>query len=185
METKEIWKSLPNYPGIEISSLGRIKRLQTKTHPEYILSEFAKDRDGYCRLSVKRGEEKHYASMPIHRLVAIAFIENPENKPAVNHINGNREDNRVENLEWVTAKENVFHSFLYGKRKAVKQVPKNTILTDFQISQIEFLRQYYTLNQIAKLYNINYQTLKNITQKITKRRRLDNQQPSVYKDIYK
>lgn len=186
METQEIWKSLPNYPGVEISNLGRIKRLETQGHPEYIVSEFAKDRDGYCRVNVKRVDKpNHYMSTAVHRLVALAFIPNPENKSAVNHKNNNRTDNRVENLEWVTPKENVHHSYLYGNRKVNKEVPKTTVLTDFQISQISFLRQYYSLNQISQLFNIKYQTLKNITQKLTKRQRLDNQQPSVYKEIYK
>lgn len=183
MET-EIWKSLPNYPGIEISNLGRVKRLQSDK--EYIISSFCKDKDGYCKVNVKRIDKPHrYMSTSVHRLVALAFLPNPENKPAVNHKNNNRTDNRVENLEWVTTKENVYHSYLYGNRKLAKNVQKTTTLTDFQISQIDFLRQYYTLNQLAKLFNINYQTLKNITMKITKRKRLDNQQPSIYKDIYK
>ena len=92
---------------------------------------------------------------------------------------------RITYDELAKCKENVYHSYLYGNRKLAKNVQKTTTLTDFQISQIDFLRQYYTLNQLAKLFNINYQTLKNITMKITKRKRLDNQQPSIYKDIYK
>lgn len=64
-------------------------------------------------LKVKLGEKHH----KIHRLVASAFIPNPENKPCVNHKNGVRDDNRVENLEWVDCKENNLHSYRALKRK--------------------------------------------------------------------
>ena len=125
-----------------------------------------------------------WTSQPVHRLVAKAFIPNPDNKQAVNHIDGNRQNNRIENLEWVTPKENVIHSFRFGSRRVCKKVPKKTILTDFQISQIDKLRETYTVNQIAKLFNIEYQSLKNIIHKKKQCERLDNQQPSIYNSIY-
>lgn len=107
-----------------------------------------------------------------------------ENKDVVNHIDGNRTNNRIENLEWVTPKENVIHSFKFGSRKTCKQVPKRTILTDFQVSQIGKLRELYTVNQIAKLFNIEYQSLKNVIHKKKQCERLDDQQPSIYTSIY-
>lgn len=113
----------------------------------------------------------------------MAFIPNPENKSCVNHIDANRKNNVVSNLEWVTVKENTLHSFLHGKRKKCKNVPRKTVLTDYQISQIGFLRQYYSVSKLAQLFNIKYLTLKNIIRNI-RTRRLDNQQPSIYSDIY-
>jgi len=179
--TKEIWKSLPEYVGIEVSNLGRVRK-NTRKHHNDVISEFCKDRDGYCRCTVFLPNGK-CTSQPVHRLVAKAFIENPENKTCVNHKDNDRTNNKVENLEWVTPKENVRHSFLYGNRKKVKDVPLTTVLTDFQVSQIGKLRTIYTVNQIAKLFNIKYSTLKNIIRKVNTRR-LDNQQPSIYEDIY-
>lgn len=183
MEVKELWKPLLEYKGIEVSSIGRIKKAANKRRKERILTEFPKDRDGYYRCSVQKLDGA-WTSQPVHRLVAKAFIDNPDNKESVNHIDGDRTNNRVENLEWVTPRENVLHSFKYGARKVCKEVPKKTILTDFQISQIDPLRSLYTVNQIAKLFNIEYQSLKNIIHKKKQCERLDNQQPSNYNSIY-
>lgn len=179
---KEIWGTPEKYIDIQVSSLGRVKRIYA--NKESVIKEtFVKDRDGYSRVSVKDLNGK-WTSKSVHSLVALTFIPNPENKTCVNHINGVRDDNRVENLEWVTPKENVLHSFQSGRRKVCKDIPKVTLLTDFQISQIDFLRQYYSLNQLSKLFNISYQAMKNIVIKKKKYERLDNQQPSIYKSIY-
>lgn len=183
MEVKELWKPLEEYRGIKVSSLGRVWKAANQRRKERILTVFPKDRDGYYRCSVQKLDGT-WTSQPVHRLVAKAFIPNPDNKEAVNHIDNNRQNNRVENLEWVTPKENVYHSFIKGKRQVMKDVPKRTILTDFQVSQIDKLREIYTVNQLAKLFNIEYQTLKNIIHKKKQCERLDNQQPSIYGSIY-
>lgn len=183
MEVKELWKPLLEYKGIEVSSIGRIRKAANKSRKERILTEFPKDRDGYYRCSVQRLDGT-WTSQPVHRLVAKAFIPRTKNRDIVNHIDGNRTNNRIENLEWVTPKENVIHSFKFGSRKIRKQVPKKTILTDFQVNQIGKLRELYTVNQIAKLFNIEYQSLKNIIHKKKQCERLDDQQPSIYTSIY-
>ena len=181
METQEIWKSLPEYVGIEVSNLGRVRK-NTRKHHNDVISEFCKDRDGYSRCTVQFLDGRK-SSHPVHRLVAKAFIGNPENKPCVNHKDNDRTNNKVDNLEWVSYKDNVYHSFIYGNRKFCKKVPRTTVLTDFQVSQIDKLRTIYSVNQIANLFNIKYSTLKNIIRNV-KTRRLDNQQPSIYTDIY-
>ena len=183
MEVKELWKTLEEYKGIKVSSVGRIWKAANKSRKERILTEFPKDRDGYCRCSVQKLDGT-WTSQPVHRLVAKAFIPNIENKQTVNHIDGNRTNNKVENLEWATPRENVIHSFRFGSRRICKQVLKKTILTDFQISQIDNLRNLYTLNQISKIFNVEYQSLKNIIHKKKQCERLDNQQPSIYNSIY-
>lgn len=183
MDNTELWKPIEQFLYLEVSSKGRIKRLAHKNKKERIQSEFAKDRDGYCRCTVYKLDGT-YTSIPVHRLVAMAFLPNPENKSQVNHKDGNRANNCIENLEWVTPKENVRHSYLYGNRKACKQITKNTLLTDFQINEIDNLRKYYTVNQIAKLFNVEYQSLKNVIHKKKHNQKLDNQQPSLYNSIY-
>ena len=68
---------------------------------------------GYCRVVLKRKGKK--ISRPlVHRLVAISFIKNPKNKPHVNHIDGDKTNNLVENLEWVTRSENEIHKLKHG-----------------------------------------------------------------------
>lgn len=183
MDSKELWKKSEQYLNVEISSLGRVKRPIGKTKKNVIISEFPKDKDGYYRVSVQK-LDGIWTSMPVHRLVAITFIDNPENKKCVNHKDSNRNNNNVENLEWVTHKENVYHSYQFGKRTSCKKISRQTLLTDFQISQIDKLREIYTLNQLANLFNIEYQSMKNIIIKKKKYERLDDQQPSNYKSIY-
>ena len=172
---EEIWKDIYVY---QVSNLGKVKNRTTgkllktwKTNRGYLKTGLSID--GIC------------VKYSIHRLVAMAFIPNPDNKPCVNHIDSDITNNKVDNLEWVTPKENVHHSYLYGKRVKLKNVQRETTLTDFQVSQITILRTIYTVSQISKLFNCKYTTLKNIIRKQKKSEILDNQQPSLYTSIYK
>ena len=97
----EIWKDIPGYEGrYQASNLGRIKG------PRGLNKPFI-NRDGYLVATLYAGREKRRTGA--HRLVAMAFIPNPEEKEQINHKNGIRTDNRVENLEWVTCSENNLH----------------------------------------------------------------------------
>lgn len=111
---KEIWKDIEGYIGLyQISNYGRIKSLSRVRKgnkgapvivPEKILKQ-SKTKDGYLHASLnKNGNNK---KNKVHRLVSKAFIPNPENKPCIDHINGDKTDNRVENLRWCTHKENM------------------------------------------------------------------------------
>ena len=108
MKKEEEWKSIKDYEGLyEISSYGRVKSLSYKYKNGKVREEIIRVPSvthGYEFLKLnKNGKSKNYK---IHRLVAEAFIPNPENKPEVDHIDTNKRNNMVENLRWVTRQEN-------------------------------------------------------------------------------
>lgn len=76
------------------------------------------NRDGYKVVALYKNNKS--TAKTVHRLVALAFIPNPENKPCVNHIDGNKQNNNIENLEWVTYSENTIHSFQNGLQISLK-----------------------------------------------------------------
>ena len=109
----EIWKDIIGYEGIyQVSNLGNVKSFHnSKINNGFVLKP-SKSKKGY--LIVYLSKNSIMKSIKIHRLVAIAFIENKSNKPQVNHINGNKTDNNVNNLEWVTNSENMLHAYSNG-----------------------------------------------------------------------
>lgn len=123
---KEIWKDIKNYEGLyQVSNLGRVRSLNKcvkhSNHYMNLKGQILKPQID-CQTSYKKirlckdGKYKHHS---IHRLVAEAFIPNPNNYPVINHINENRIDNRIENLEWCTQKYNCNHG-TKNKRTAIK-----------------------------------------------------------------
>lgn len=111
---EEIWKDIPGYRGeYQASSLGKIRSVK-KDRKIKILSD-RKHPNGYFYTMVCM--DGICQTKKAHRLVSFTFIPNPQNKPQVNHKNGVKTDNRVENLEWVTHKENGIHAYKTGLTK--------------------------------------------------------------------
>lgn len=102
--TEEVWKDVTDYQGLyKVSNLGKIKGRK-------LLKPFDNTK-GYMSVFLsKNGKEKRFY---VHRVVATAFVPNPENKPQINHKNGVRNDNRSENLEWCSRSENEQHKYKF------------------------------------------------------------------------
>lgn len=115
----EVWKDIKGYENsYQVSNLGRIKSLGNKSnHKKEIILKQANVMKYQCVSLRKNNKAKMFK---VHRLVAQAFIPNPENKKQVNHISGIKTDNRVCNLEWCTSSENLKHAFKKGLKKQKK-----------------------------------------------------------------
>ena len=108
----EKWKTIEEANGYEVSNLGNVRNKITQKILKGRLSK-----SGYLQVSVKLNETQKFSNRYIHRLVAIHWINNLENKKEVNHIDGNKENNHILNLEWVTSSENQKHRHKLGNNK--------------------------------------------------------------------
>lgn len=144
---EEVWKQIEGIQGYLVSNLGRIKSIKREkirnngkplTIPERIVRG-SKDTKGYLQLDVKQDGKRIIKF--IHRIVAETFIPNPDNKQQVNHIDGNKLNNSVENLEWVTCEENIHHAWEKKLNKPLQgEKHGNAKLTD---EQVRYIRKHY------------------------------------------
>jgi hypothetical protein len=130
---EEIWRECVDYNMYEVSTFGNIRNKKTGK----ILKQ-SKSEGGYMSVGLMRNDETR-KTPSVHRLVAITFIENPENKPQVNHLDKNRSNNNVNNLEWCTSRENNIH--------------KSNTLTQTTNQNIKVWRIDVNTNEKLQLYN--------------------------------
>lgn len=120
---KEIWKPIAGYEGhYEVSNLGNIKSLN-KRHKGNLLAP-QRNHKGYLRVNLWKNNKKKIRM--IHRLVAEAFLLNPNNYKQINHKDGNKENNCITNLEWCTAKHNMEHAYKSGLNKGTRNHPRKS-----------------------------------------------------------
>lgn len=163
----ETWKFIDGYgKRYKISTFGRVKslpRIVKKNNrwglaeiklKEKILNPYI-EKLGYCRRTLSDGkrERKHL----VHMLVAKAFIDNPQNKPCINHINGIKTDNRIQNLEWCSYSENQIHAFRTGLRNQKGENHPNNKLNERKVKEIRSSK--LSNSSLAVTYGVKYITI--------------------------
>lgn len=141
MLSLELWKTIDEFPNYEVSNLGNVRRKSSNMKGGKIPS-------GHLTVALSKKGSKP-SSQYMHRLVAMAFIDNPDNKPLVNHINGNPSDNRLENLEWATYSENNLHGYRSNHRRAPSE-QKVMAIDEFG----EVVMSFRSGSDAAKIMNV-------------------------------
>ena len=133
---KEIWRDIKNYENLyQISNYGKVKSKEKyaghSLRKEKILKQYI-DKDGYIKVILCKNNKTHFLS--VHRLIAEAFIPNPDNLPQINHKDENKKNNKLSNLEWCTCKYNIN----YGTRtKRAMEKHKKRLELDEKCDEID------------------------------------------------
>lgn len=165
---RELWRDVVGYEGFyQVSNLGSVRSLDRVVNNRRVKGRVLKpfqDKDGYKKVNLVMGGKKRRQFM-IHRLVSKMFIPNPENKPEVNHKDGNKQNNNIDNLEWVTKRENARHAWDNGLKEAI--IGENCSwhkLTDKDVRDIRDMYETgeYTQVELGKRFDVAHQTISKI-----------------------
>ena len=152
---EEIWKDIPNYKGYQVSNLGRVKSLPKKTNNQFsnkeIILKPIRQKTGYYNVNISG------KIFGIHRLVALTFIDNLNNLPQVNHKDGNKSNNCVDNLEWCTASQNIKHAYKIGLKKATNNHLKKKI-NQYDLNN-NFIKEWESTKEIEKILKISHSAI--------------------------
>ena len=147
----ENYKVIKDYPDYAISRDGEVLNLKFNKKLKTFISP-----KGYvvCNIYIGNKRTKHYR---IHRLIAEAFINNFNNYPQVNHINGIKSDNRIENLEWCNSSQNLKHAFINKLKSHVGEKNTKSKLKEYQV--LEIRNSVLSYKELSILYNISLSTI--------------------------
>lgn len=173
----EVWKDVVGFEGLyKVSNLGRVTsvdRVKVKTTGalyfyEGVIMDQRVSNTQYLKVGLRK-DDTNKIQKYVHRLVAEAFIPNPENKPQVNHIDSCKTNNKLENLEWCTASENVKHSYKLGTSKT--RVGEKSFLSKLSEEQVVDIKVLILNNksntEIANKYSVNRETIGLIRRGVT------------------
>jgi NUMOD4 motif/HNH endonuclease len=179
---EEIWKRINGYEEYEISNLGRVKSFKHDRKGKIMKPKFSGE-----YLAVTLCADGQQERKTIHRLVAEHFIPNPSGLPWVNHKDGNKLNNKVTNLEWVTPSENNNHAYKIGLKKGVKgekhgrsKLNEIDVITIYHLAKSEVI----PIKKIANKFGVTFQTVSDI--KLEKRwKHLTNPQAERVQELEK
>ncbi len=156
----EVIEEIKGFEGrYTISNLGIVRSLMTGKEMKLNLTSW-----GYYRVNLRYAHSRKFKSFLVHRLVAQHFLPNANNLPEVNHIDSNRLNNRVDNLEWCDRNYNIQHSFKYGYASHKGERNSNHKLTRNDVEAIKQLHQSTNLSDgdIAKVFNVSRSTINHV-----------------------
>jgi hypothetical protein len=159
--SEEVWKDIKGYEGIyKVSNFGRVKSLGNEFTRKERFLKLCLQSKGYLTVVLQKDATRKMVL--VHRLVAEHFIDNTESKPQVNHINGDKTDNAIENLEWVSHRENLDHA-IKNNLTLKGEENRNSKLKDVDVIKIHSLLQRgATTKELSESYNISYSTIDGI-----------------------
>ena len=154
---EEIWKEIKNYPMYEVSSMGRVRSYYNARHGRRVIPRLLAiktDRIGYNFVHLKNEDGRK--PLRVHRLVAEAFIPNPESLTEINHLDENKQNNCVNNLEWCTRLQNIRHS------KVWESVKREVNQYD---SEHTLIKTWYSMSEAARSLKVAPQSIFRAIQK--------------------
>lgn len=165
----ELWRDVSNFEGYyQVSNFGRVRglprtdRLGRRINPKVLTLQ--RDKDGYSVVNLTKNE--NVKAVKVHRLVAIAFLSNECGLPEVNHIDGNKSNNRADNLEWCTHKSNHVHA---RKTGLICQTGESSVNHKLTYEEVKFIRTNcvkgdpkFGVTALARLFGVSAPTVSRI-----------------------